>query len=242
MAPALRKSTRTKTNASAKAAKAAGYVRRPPTRRQRYKCNKGLVSMKIPKDLEHSTVANAVNSPLLRLPREIRHTIFSYAMHAESDWVGLYHNRCDRVSRSGTSTRARRYDIEDLSVPLPRVSRQIYSETATVLYSENCFAFKYQFAMFKWLSKRLLAQREAIRWIILPSNAYEDTYKGERWYTSPDLELTTNEVRKTCPNLEEMEEDDTLDRWLFGSPAPLLRDRRNRSEDPSSDDYCDDSS
>jgi hypothetical protein len=49
MAPTPRKSTQRKTNASAKAANDAGFKpreRKPLTRKQRYTCNKGLVSMK----------------------------------------------------------------------------------------------------------------------------------------------------------------------------------------------------
>jgi hypothetical protein len=55
MPPTLRNSTQQKTDASAKAAKDAGYTRRPRaplSRKQRYTRNKGLVSMKTPKSLE----------------------------------------------------------------------------------------------------------------------------------------------------------------------------------------------
>ncbi|KAH7069313.1 hypothetical protein FB567DRAFT_614843 [Paraphoma chrysanthemicola] len=205
MGRSLRKSTRSKTNASAKAAKDAGYVRRArqaPTRKQRYARHKGLVSMKIPKDLKSITIANAENSPLLRLPREIRHTIFA--------------------------------------LPLTRVSRQIYSETATLAYAENCFAFKHEVYMFKWLSKRLLAQREAIRWLMLPSESYRR--KEDRRSFSPDLEKKAKKVRKTCPNLVAMEADYALDRILFGSPSRPFKDKRDRDEEPSSEDFSVDSS
>lgn len=55
----LRKSTQEKTVASAEAASKAGFVRKPRapvTRRQRYARNKGLVSMKTPKKLQHMYV------------------------------------------------------------------------------------------------------------------------------------------------------------------------------------------
>lgn len=55
MAPTLRKKTRKQTKASAKAAETAGFVRKPRkplTRRQRYIRNKGLVSLKIPKEYQ----------------------------------------------------------------------------------------------------------------------------------------------------------------------------------------------
>jgi len=56
MAPSLRKSLRQKTKASAKTAEKVGYTRRPrapPSRKQRYTRNKGLVSMKPPKALQN---------------------------------------------------------------------------------------------------------------------------------------------------------------------------------------------
>jgi hypothetical protein len=55
MAPSLRKSTQSKTDASAEAAKDVGFKprpRKPLTCKQRYTRNKGLVSMKITKALE----------------------------------------------------------------------------------------------------------------------------------------------------------------------------------------------
>jgi hypothetical protein len=55
MAPSLRKSTQSKTDASAKPAKDVGFKprpRKPLTCKQRYTRNKGLVSMKITKALE----------------------------------------------------------------------------------------------------------------------------------------------------------------------------------------------
>lgn len=57
MAPTLRKSTQQKSDASTKAAKIAGDVRRaraprPLTRKQRYIHNKGLVRWKTPNALE----------------------------------------------------------------------------------------------------------------------------------------------------------------------------------------------
>ncbi|KAF2847848.1 hypothetical protein T440DRAFT_455523 [Plenodomus tracheiphilus IPT5] len=172
MAPSLRQKTKEKTKASVKAAKDAGFVariRKPPTRRQMYKHNKGLVSL--------------------------------------------------RTSKDNSSMRPGPHLLEDMAITLPRVCRQIYFETATLLYSENLFTFASVKNLRKWLSKRILAQREAIRYIFLPRSAYYHfnppggriipmTYDERIEAHRPYVE---HEVNRACPNLFALEDDEFLD-------------------------------
>lgn len=121
----------------------------------------------------HSSIGNATNSPLLQLPGEIRNMIFKYAVLSDDGWIALIFNRHNFISRSGPSTQACKDQTSSIAMRLPLVCRQIYSETATLFYSVNCFAFESDDMMLKWLAKRLLAQREAIRTLMLHSTIYE---------------------------------------------------------------------
>lgn len=106
--------------------------------------------------------------------------VFEFAVRStRPNWIALCYNHRGLLSRSGTSTRANKSDLRGIAISVPRVCRQIYSETATLLYSENCFAFQSKFAMKKWLSKRLRAQREAICYMML--QAWMDIIEEEGW-------------------------------------------------------------
>jgi len=257
MAPTLRSSTQRKTASSAKAAKDAGSKRKPRAplaRNQRYKRTKGLVSWRKSKKLDamyvlsriitlgfnnlrrRSTTANAETSPLLRLPAEIRNMIFKYASIPDwSSWIGCYFNERHFISRSAISSRAHPDEIQELAISLPRVCRQIYAETATLTYSENCFAFQSELAMHKWLNKRLVAQRESVRWMILPYRVYAGrVFVGNHWTFKPERDSITIRARVKCLNLVEMEENDWLDECLRLTRISHIFDNRSPRKDPSS--------
>jgi hypothetical protein len=178
-----------------------------------------------------STMTNATSSRLLLLPPELRNMIYKYALTPKrANRVGLYYNRRSRISRSGYSAYAHKDIAQELAVALPRVCRQIYTETATMLYHENRFAFGREESMRKWLSKRIRAQREAIRWVTLPRGVYEHSFGG--WVCECRANITKN-VMKICPNLIEIVEDKGFDKRLRGRRC---QDGRNRFEDPSSGD------
>ncbi|KAH6638321.1 hypothetical protein C7974DRAFT_411751 [Boeremia exigua] len=197
MAPTLRKSTQDKTQASADAAIKKGFVRRPPPRRpgraplprhKRYASTKGLVNLKKTWGLQHITIANA-NSPLLRLPPEFRNMIFKYTLTSKVR-LKMYFNSVRRYSRSGFSTRPPRSAVRQLGMRLPEVCRQIYSETATLVYRKNTFSFAVELGMRTWLKKRLPAQLEAIERLEL--------LEGD----TKDRDRVCKELRETvCPNI-----------------------------------------
>lgn len=92
---------------------------------------------------------NATDSPLLRLPAEIRNTIFRYAVggnkirieravvyRTSKKWRensnSLWHGRADHLHD-------RRFKAQGTAFHLPEVCRQIYAETATLGYATNIF-------------------------------------------------------------------------------------------------------
>ncbi|KAF9699565.1 hypothetical protein EKO04_002325 [Ascochyta lentis] len=206
MAPALRKSTRDKTEASAEAASRAGFVRRsgtpratraPVPRNKRYARTKGLVSLEKTKGLQHITIANA-NSPLLRLPPEIRNIIFEHATRKPLR-VELYFIRLSRCSISGYSSHSHKTLPRHIGLKLPQVCRQVYAETAILVYRVNRFSFVTKQSLTKWLSKRLPAQREAIEHLELFEGNIEDIDKGKTVF---------QELKETsCPNLRSLTQD-----------------------------------
>lgn len=156
--------------------------------------------------------------------------IFKLASGSTCSWIGLYFNRRGLISRSTSSTQGCKLDIDDIAVNLPRVCRQIYAETATMVYSENCFAFRNRSSMYRWLNKRLPAQCGAIRYLMQPYLQAKELWRGS-------CESRADDLRKVrCPNLVKLEEGDCLDEYLCATPAINLRDYRHRGEDPSSGD------
>jgi hypothetical protein len=87
-----------------------------------------------------------------------------------------------------------------MAVGLPRVCRQLYAETATLIYSENDFAFYTDKAMEQWLSKRLEAQREVVTRVFLI--LFGPSKKNE----------LMKRTRSMCPNIKDLSRAG----WLWG--------------------------
>ncbi|KAL1604039.1 hypothetical protein SLS60_005631 [Paraconiothyrium brasiliense] len=123
----------------------------------------GLLDLsKTPDHLIPIAQRNAIQSPLLRLPAEIRSKIFQYATGGGHFLIAMPHE--------GNIT-----DLRRSGVYLPQVSRQIYSETATLIFENNTFALDVDRMLISWVpyrSEQLLplfinalipAQRASIR-------------------------------------------------------------------------------
>ncbi|OAL56113.1 hypothetical protein IQ07DRAFT_639731 [Pyrenochaeta sp. DS3sAY3a] len=158
----------------------ARYQKREPQK------SRDLVSFKIPKKLRHITNANRKNSPLLRLPAEIRNQIFAMAVYSEmgnlvevpgkggvvliDEWVremldsGNYSPDFKWVEKYWTPS----YIVKRMALGLPATCRQIYSETAVLAYGVNTFVVAHHKALKEWLLLRTPAQRDVIEnvWII----------------------------------------------------------------------------
>lgn len=88
--------------------------------------------------------------------------IFKLALTTETANINLYYNGLGYLSKGGNATRASRRIVKRLDMQLPQVCRQIYTETAVVVYKDNRFTFATEKGMRIWLRRRLPAQLEVI--------------------------------------------------------------------------------
>ncbi|KAF1997466.1 hypothetical protein P154DRAFT_524797 [Amniculicola lignicola CBS 123094] len=101
--------------------------------------------------------ANSAQSPLLRLPAELRNKIFEYALTYETQEVS--HNGCLR-------TKARH------CLSLHRVCGQTYNETALMFMKNTLFSFCFGSHLRLWALSRPKAQREAVTELMLRCSLY----------------------------------------------------------------------
>jgi hypothetical protein len=105
---------------------------------------------------------NALESPLLRLPPEVRNVIWTFAVGVDLVFI-RQKSKCPlRAKGYGVSFdgEMRRFE-EDRQLSafhLPEVCRQIYAETATLAYSTNTFLLYGT----EWIRALSLTQRRAI--------------------------------------------------------------------------------
>ncbi|KAF2874968.1 hypothetical protein BDV95DRAFT_564032 [Massariosphaeria phaeospora] len=146
--------------------------------------------MKTSKQLEHITVANS-KSPLLRLPAEIRNQIFELAFTSPSpsSTIHILYQTCTGTAR------------DDLAIQLPFTCRQLYAETANMVYSLNTFLFVRQYHMEEWLAKRLPVQRELIEQITVCTDYMSATCGGYPTRMSV-LRSAFLAAKPMCPNLK----------------------------------------
>ena len=102
-----------------------------------------------------SVTRNATESPLLRLPPEIRNTIWYLTLTYElvklpSVWgtkggaVRFRHDRdIDVPNLDVFDDNARQFEITSSAFRLPEVCRQVYSETNLMAYSRSTFTFDF---------------------------------------------------------------------------------------------------
>jgi hypothetical protein len=137
---------------------------------------------------------NAIKSPLLRLPPEIRNKIWTLAVQV--DRVQVCTRYCTRTSHNlrtkggavaveddgAVASLHQKFDSDCCSIRqlgafhLPEVCRQVYIETATLSYSSNVFLVGPGSMVYKnWSKKKtLLAQRDAIARVELEYDILDD--------------------------------------------------------------------
>ncbi|KAJ4345870.1 uncharacterized protein N0V89_012005 [Didymosphaeria variabile] len=141
--------------------------------------------LEINKDTRHIT-----NSPLLRLPAELRKSIFLYATTADGGKVCVRDPGKDPVA-----------------LFLPQVCRQLLAETETMCYANNtfCFLLDDKLAdMSRWVAQRSAAQKLAIRQLeeTMYSSDILPTPQNEKLGISRFDKSMTEEMRELCPNIE----------------------------------------
>jgi hypothetical protein len=140
-------------------------------------------------------------------------------------------------SRSQICTSARQAQLNKVAIHLPQTCRQIYHETATLVYSANAFNFYNARAMWKWVGNRLVAQREAIRYVTLSSHAYKDEYVMEGGKRRKVASALEQNLRLLCPNLVYVEEDLRWGRHAleFSDPSAWEEDSQEEGSESNSD-------
>jgi hypothetical protein len=105
---------------------------------------------------------NAIESPLLRLPPEVRNVIWTFAVGVDLVFIRQKSKRPLRAKGYGVAFDGQIRRFEDdrqlAAFHLPEVCRQIYAETATLAYSTNTFLP----CGAEWIRALSLTQRRAI--------------------------------------------------------------------------------
>jgi hypothetical protein len=167
---------------------------------------------------------NSLKSPLLRLPAELRNKIFAFALggHDITIYSTIYSTTSclmdhtfgkDFLSYTAVSSDKEAQGFVKPAFQLPRVCRQIYSETATLAYVLNTFKFdretltknkgKYSgngySTMDLWLDRLLPAQIKAIqslqvsrwywrRYVSGLRPAFRNRFPGLKWVVAETVE------------------------------------------------------
>ncbi|ORY05074.1 hypothetical protein BCR34DRAFT_572310 [Clohesyomyces aquaticus] len=172
-----------------------------------FKRASGLLSLKTPPKWVDIAKRNAVESPLLRIPPEVRSKIYEYVLggldvHVETTWrrkidrhgsgsrsrfdADLYFSDPSYRTTSSGFPATRSQDIAHPGLPwsrlsdVPRICRQIYAETATLVYSLSTFCVPFGREILNWHEVLLPAQREAIKSITLGFWAYWYLQSGQQ--------------------------------------------------------------
>ncbi|KAL1603993.1 hypothetical protein SLS60_005585 [Paraconiothyrium brasiliense] len=172
-------------------------VTKQKSMKQARKPKNGLLDASIPRNATHlmelediSAQRNSTQSPLLRLPPEIRNKIWEYA-------IGGFNIKVFRT-RSCEHLKELSYYADDLSEKLSRptfhlhkVCRQAYVETAPLIYTLNTFGFYKVSAMDRWIKLRPIGQLQLITSIEVPFSYFSLYIQGLR-----------TKFRKRFPNLK----------------------------------------
>ncbi|KAF2442047.1 hypothetical protein P171DRAFT_474548 [Karstenula rhodostoma CBS 690.94] len=177
--------------------------------------------------LEYATQINSLESPLLRLPAEIRIKIFEYVLVDEKS-IQVYR----KVLRSSPLARVRqcrpacvivngKCRIHTSHLSILRVCRQIYNESALIFYSQNTFHFPLDDGHMNRIAAALReGQRHAVYHIELCSEVL--TFKMNRRRRAKDWNkhiFYSKQLSELFPNLQSVKLDDAI----LGYPYYWLR-------------------
>ncbi|KAI4920603.1 hypothetical protein J4E85_009370 [Alternaria conjuncta] len=98
-----------------------------------------------------ATVANRLNSPLLRLPAELRNLIYHYALGNSTVILAAHHDRLCT------------YQHDTPAFPLLAVCTQIHAEAALFLYSLNTFDIASDYTLRVFLATMPMKYVQAIK-------------------------------------------------------------------------------
>jgi len=149
----------------------------------------------------HSAQRNSNESPLLRLPSEIRSKIWEYAVGYHC--IRIFDKTYSSRGFSAVELTRRSFPLETggsfvwPNFALPKVCRQLYVEAAAMVYTLNNFSFFNKLAMDRFIKHRALGQRRLITSITVPSDYFRLYAAGHRKKlrrTFPDVKRIIVEV------------------------------------------------
>ncbi|KAI4644834.1 uncharacterized protein J4E79_010969 [Alternaria viburni] len=110
------------------------------------------------------TEMNALNSPLLRLPAELRNAIFAYVF---SDNVYLFNGANVYWKRTSSTT-----SFNENNLGVLRTSRQLHAETALLPYQLAFFHFKFRVSKVEWANcvERFMKNRTMEQELVMSKN------------------------------------------------------------------------
>jgi hypothetical protein len=81
-----------------------------------------------------------------------------------------------------------------------------------MFYAENVFCFWTPSDLRMWLGQRIRAQREAIRTLYMHEKPWKQDYRLSSGVPYSGLPRLVKEVKRLCPNFEELKTDDIPER------------------------------
>ncbi|KAF2874936.1 hypothetical protein BDV95DRAFT_303514 [Massariosphaeria phaeospora] len=193
--------TRSATARAVEVAKTSGKARPVADRKARVSKERAAIPARKQKDGLLNTVLetganllrivkrNSAESPLLRLPSELRNQIWDYAVCGNQ--VLIHDPPHATLPGVGGS-----YEIvgDSTTMPpnfkLPQVCRQTYVETGPLIYSNNTFRFQSGKALDHWIKRRALGQRRRVQSLDIPTvymSFYQKRRRREFNKTFPDI-------------------------------------------------------
>ncbi|KAL5398192.1 hypothetical protein PMIN06_002992 [Paraphaeosphaeria minitans] len=165
--------------------------------KQAEKLKSGLLDVSIPQNATHLmklAERNSTQSPLLRLPPEIRNKIWKYTVGGLEINIGevgtVFPMKLSYATRpiGANKNLINRPRVE---FHLHRVSRQTYFEVAPFIYTMNTFSFNFVSIVDRWVKCRALGQIQLVTSVNIPFRYFGLYVQGFR-----------RTFRKKFPNIQ----------------------------------------
>ena len=140
----------------------------------------------------HSTQANAKNSPLLRLPGELRNRIYEHALADSFIEPMSYQRTVSRHPRESSNPPM------SATVSLIRTCRQTRSEAEPLFFAHTTFGFDSRYDFHRFLAHVGPGKRELITSISLMFYTIETLEQHDGRYKLPRLEYVHASLPPTC--------------------------------------------
>ncbi|KAK7178872.1 hypothetical protein PSPO01_15057 [Paraphaeosphaeria sporulosa] len=161
-------------------------VTKRKSRKQAPKSMSGLLDVSVLEDvtdIAELTHRNSTESPLLRVPPEIRNRIWKHAVGGlEIHITGVGVLVSAQLSYGTRPIGSRGYLLKHPRVAfhMHQVSRQAYFEVAPFIYTLNTFSFDYVGVMDRWIKNRAFGQMQFVTSINIPSQYHGLYIQGFR--------------------------------------------------------------